>query len=214
MAKLRTLSIPVPRFLSISSSCKQTPKNNHKNKKERQKKQWRRFYIEQYSTFSAWATVLGNPSRMKPFWHFGLFMASSIIPTTSSSVTSAPCKKEQWKQWANKDVSQRRKIKKKKEETLSIASLALRPRGVLEATAALNMSPVDKWHKQNSSFTIGDCVPFPDPGGPVITKKTKLSQTSTLHPRNHTCTFKGTTQRPEFSPNIFGIVLNLCDRTK
>ena len=36
------------------------------------------------------------------------------------------------------------KKKRRREETLSIASLALRPRGVLEATAALNMSPVDK----------------------------------------------------------------------
>jgi len=53
--------------------------------------------------------------------------------------------------------------------TLSIASLALTPRGVLAATAALNMSPVAKWHKQYSSFMIGDWVPLPDPGGPAVT---------------------------------------------
>ena len=51
--------------------------------------------------------------------------------------------------------------------TFSIASLALIPRGVLAATAALNMSPVAKWHKQYSFLIIGDWVPFPDPGGPV-----------------------------------------------
>jgi hypothetical protein len=27
---------------------------------------------------------------MKPFWHEGFFMASSIIPTTKSSETSSP----------------------------------------------------------------------------------------------------------------------------
>jgi len=52
---------------------------------------------------------------------------------------------------------------------LSIASLALTPRGVLAATAALNISPVAKWHKQYSSFMIGDWVPLPDPGGPAVT---------------------------------------------
>lgn len=56
-----------------------------------------------------------------------------------------------------------------KDLTLFIASLALTPRGVLAATAALNISPVAKWHKQYSSFMIGDWVPFPDPGGPALT---------------------------------------------
>lgn len=51
--------------------------------------------------------------------------------------------------------------------TLSIASFALMPKGVLAATAALSISPVAKWHKQYSSLMIGDCVPFPDPGGPA-----------------------------------------------
>jgi hypothetical protein len=50
--------------------------------------------------------------------------------------------------------------------TLSIASFALTPKGVLAATAALNISPVAKWHKQYSSLIRGDCVPLPDPGGP------------------------------------------------
>ena len=49
-----------------------------------------------------------------------------------------------------------------------MASLALIPRGVLAATAALSISPVAKWHKQYSSLIMGDCVPFPDPGGPAI----------------------------------------------
>lgn len=48
-----------------------------------------------------------------------------------------------------------------------MASLALIPSGVLAATAALNISPVAKWHKQYSSLIIGDWVPFPDPGGPA-----------------------------------------------
>jgi hypothetical protein len=51
--------------------------------------------------------------------------------------------------------------------TLSIASFALTPKGVLAATAALNISPVAKWHKQYSSLIMGDCVPFPEPGGPA-----------------------------------------------
>ena len=50
--------------------------------------------------------------------------------------------------------------------TLSIASLAFVPRGVLAATAALSMSPVARWHKQYSSLISGDWVPLPDPGGP------------------------------------------------
>ena len=53
-------------------------------------------------------------------------------------------------------------------QTLFMASLALMPSGVLAATAALSISPVAKWHKQYSSLMIGDWVPLPDPGGPVI----------------------------------------------
>lgn len=55
----------------------------------------------------------------------------------------------------------------KRRFTFSIASLALMPRGVFAATAALNISPVAKWHKQYSSLIIGDWVPFPEPGGPA-----------------------------------------------
>ena len=51
--------------------------------------------------------------------------------------------------------------------TLSIASLALIPRGVFAATAALSISPVAKWHRQYSSLIRGDWVPFPEPGGPT-----------------------------------------------
>jgi len=42
-------------------------------------------------TFSACTTVRGKPSRMNPFEQEGLFRASSMIPTTRSSVTSSPC---------------------------------------------------------------------------------------------------------------------------
>lgn len=48
--------------------------------------------VKQCNTFCAWTTVLGKPSRMKPFWHDGFFMASSIMPTTKSSETSSPWK--------------------------------------------------------------------------------------------------------------------------
>ena len=54
--------------------------------------------------------------------------------------------------------------------TLSIASLAFMPRGVLFATAARSISPVAKWHRQYSSLMIGDCVPLPHPGGPANSK--------------------------------------------
>ena len=42
-----------------------------------------------------------------------------------------------------------------------------RPKGVLAATAALNISPVARWHKQCSSLILGDWVPLPQPGGPA-----------------------------------------------
>ena len=35
------------------------------------------------------------------------------------------------------------------------------------ATASRSISPVDKWQRQYSSFMIGACVPFPEPGGPT-----------------------------------------------
>ena len=34
-------------------------------------------------------------------------------------------------------------------------------------TASLNMSPVERWQRQYSFFTIGACVPLPAPGGPT-----------------------------------------------
>lgn len=49
-------------------------------------------HAKQCNTFCAWTTVLGKPSRMKPFWHDGFFIASSIMPTTKSSETSSPWK--------------------------------------------------------------------------------------------------------------------------
>lgn len=47
------------------------------------------------------------------------------------------------------------------------AGLTSCPKGVFAATAALSMSPVARWHRQCSSFIFGDCVPFPQPGGPA-----------------------------------------------
>jgi hypothetical protein len=41
-------------------------------------------------TFSAWAVVLGKPSRMKPFLHSGLSRLTETIFKTSSSLTSCP----------------------------------------------------------------------------------------------------------------------------
>ena len=40
------------------------------------------------STFSAWTTVLGNPSRRKPFAQSGLLRLSSMSSTTRASLTS------------------------------------------------------------------------------------------------------------------------------
>ncbi len=40
------------------------------------------------------------------------------------------------------------------------------PSGVLAATAARSISPVARWHRQNSFLMAGDWVPFPHPGGP------------------------------------------------
>lgn len=40
------------------------------------------------NTFSAWTTVLGNPSRRKPLAHSGLLRLSSMSSTTRASLTS------------------------------------------------------------------------------------------------------------------------------
>lgn len=91
-----------------------------------------------------------------------------MIPTTKSSETSSPWKKS----YDSKLTPKHESLKETNQVcfffvTLSIASFALTPRGDLAATAARSMSPVDKWHKQNSSFMTGDCVPLPEPGGPA-----------------------------------------------
>lgn len=55
------------------------------------------------------------------------------------------------------------------DDTLSMAALASKPSGVFFSTAARSMSPVARWHRQCSSLRMGDCVPFPHPGGPAKT---------------------------------------------
>ena len=70
-----------------------------------------------------------------PFLQALLFSSWSLImPTTMSSETRAP--------W-------------------SIIFFASRPSCVLAAIWSRNMSPVAKWHIQNSSRIRGACVPFP-----------------------------------------------------
>ena len=48
----------------------------------------------------------------------------------------------------------------------SMTALARRPVGEPADIAARSMSPVAKWQTQYFSTMEGDCVPFPDPGGP------------------------------------------------
>ena len=43
---------------------------------------------------------------------------------------------------------------------------ALTPISVPARTAARSMSPVAKWHKQYSFFSLGAWLPLPAPGGP------------------------------------------------
>uniref|UniRef100_A0A7C8ZUL2 Uncharacterized protein n=1 Tax=Opuntia streptacantha TaxID=393608 RepID=A0A7C8ZUL2_OPUST len=100
-----------------------------------------------------------------------------MMPTTKSSETSSP---------------------------LSIASLALIPREVLAATAALNISPVARWHKQYSSLMMGDCVPLPDPGGP--TRMRRLSGLEEHLRRRRSSVMRST----EGISSKFAAIVDLC----
>jgi len=134
-------------------------------------------------TFSACTTVRGKPSKMNPFEQEGLFRASSMIPTTRSSVTSSPCPFPFGIRsrviWMPFNLVCKTMESKEKDyavigldwlHTLSMAALAWSPKGVFLATAARSMSPVARWHRQKSSLMMGDWVPFPQPGGPANPK--------------------------------------------
>mmetsp|Transcript_15231 Transcript_15231/g.31472 ORF Transcript_15231/g.31472 Transcript_15231/m.31472 type:complete len:223 (+) Transcript_15231:877-1545(+) len=79
----------------------------------------------------------------------------------------------------------------------SMYSLALTPTSVPAATAARNISPVDKWTMPYSSLMISHCVPFPLAGAPAMIMLTafedspSLSVASALRPlpSNHFCFF-------------------------
>ena len=111
------------------------------------------------SSFCACGTVRGNPSSTKlhqkterkkkrqnttrstaagdtyPFLHCLLFSSwSRIIPTMISSETSPPA---------------------------SMIFFASTPSDVFFDTCSRSMSPVARWHTQNSSRIRGACVPFP-----------------------------------------------------
>lgn len=93
------------------------------------------------SSFSAWGTVRGKPSRMKPFLQ-SLLLASSdlIMPIIMSSETRPPA---------------------------SMIFLAALPSSVCFETWARSMSPVARWQQLYFSEMEGACVPLPAPGGPM-----------------------------------------------
>jgi hypothetical protein len=71
-----------------------------------------------------------------PFRQALLFSSCSlIIPTMISSLTRPPA---------------------------SMIFFACTPSGVFWATCSRNMSPVARWHTQNSSRILGACVPLPE----------------------------------------------------
>src|SRR6516162_11670152 len=79
---------------------------------------------------------------MKPCAASGFAIRSSIMPSTMSSETRSPA---------------------------SITAFALRPSGVLSATARRKRSPVDTCGRPKSFWSRCACVPFPEPGAPSIT---------------------------------------------
>ena len=97
------------------------------------------FSFKKASNCSAWATFLGNPSNMNPFWQSSWEILSVTNPTVNSSGTSNP--------W-------------------SINSLAFFPRSVPSLMFFLNISPVDIWGIWYFSTIPAAWVPLPAPGGP------------------------------------------------
>src|SRR5208337_3695351 len=95
--------------------------------------------ISTVSNASAWGTVRGKPSRIKPFWQSGCARRSLMMPMTTASGTSLPA---------------------------SMYSLAFRPISVPALTAARRMSPVEIWGIPYLSMSFFAWVPFPAPGPP------------------------------------------------
>lgn len=85
-------------------------------------------WVGAHHTFSACVTVRGNPSSKNPFRHSGLSKLLSIMSTTKSSDTNLPA---------------------------SMMRLSSAPIFEPAAISARNISPVDKWHTQNFSFSSG-----------------------------------------------------------
>jgi len=50
----------------------------------------------------------------------------------------------------------------------SMKAFAFKPNGVPCLTAALKISPVDRWTRPKSDFIISHCVPFPAAGAPAM----------------------------------------------
>jgi len=91
------------------------------------------------SKASAWATVLGKPSKRKPLSQSSFVNLSLTIPIVTSSGTNWP---------------------------LSIYLFASIPKGVFSFMFALNISPVDIWGIENFLLINFAWVPLPAPGGP------------------------------------------------
>mmetsp|Transcript_95271 Transcript_95271/g.275329 ORF Transcript_95271/g.275329 Transcript_95271/m.275329 type:complete len:216 (-) Transcript_95271:17-664(-) len=97
------------------------------------------FFARSSSKALACSTVLGKPSKTKPFAQSGFAILSAIMPQTISSETRPPD---------------------------SMTAFACFPTSVPSATAARSISPVLSCGAPTFSTTFGACVPFPDPGGP------------------------------------------------
>lgn len=74
---------PLKQLTKLKINAQQTRGENYKWYLKRNK--------VHVATFSAWTTVLGNPSRRNPFAHSGLPRLSSISSTTRASLTSWKC---------------------------------------------------------------------------------------------------------------------------
>ena len=88
---------------------------------------------------SAWASVLGKPSRMKPFRQSSCEILSSTMAQIISSGTRLP---------------------------LSMIAFACMPRFVCKAISARSMSPVEICASAYFSAIASACVPLPAAGGP------------------------------------------------
>src|SRR6185369_13510437 len=103
------------------------------------------------SSFSAWTSVRGKPSRMKPFCASDFASRSLMMPSIRSSGTSAP---------------------------EAMIGAACRPSSVPSATASRSMSPVEICGIACTSASRFAWVPLPLPGGPMKMIRNRLSSTS------------------------------------